>query len=138
MAASLEDARLAAATALKALLTAAHKQRACGGGSAAGAPAAAAAAAAPAAAVQAVLAVLAEGLADLAATARERSSPAQVAAAEAVAVDPAGAHLSSLAEAAYALLLLVQRWNAGAAAASSAAEEDAAAGLCSSLLQATG
>lgn len=133
MAASLEDARLAAATALKALLTAAHKQRSAGGGSADGA----APAALPAGAVQAAVAVLAEGLADLSATARDRSSPAQVAAAEAVAVDPAGAHLASLAEAAYAALLLVQRWNAGATLAS-AAEEDEAAGLCASLLQVTG
>lgn len=138
VAASLEDARLAAATALKALLTAAHKQRSAGGGSADGADASAAApAAVPAAAVQAALAVLAEALGDLSVTARDRSSPAQVAAAEAVAVDPAGAHLSSLAEAAYAALLLVQRWNAGIAS-TSAAEEDAAAGLCASLLQVTG
>lgn len=133
MAASLEDARLAAVTALKALLTAAHRQRAAGGSAANGASVATM----PAAAVQAALRVLAEALGEVAAVAGERATAVQVEAAAAVAVDPVGCHLSNAAEAAYILLLLVQRWSAGAAAVS-AAEEDAATALCTGLLQATG
>ena len=140
VAASLEDARLAAITALKALLTTAHKQWAAGGSSKGGASAATVAGGSiSTAVVQAALAVVADTLADVANCTKERAGNAvQAAAAEAAAVDPAGAHLSNLAEAAYCLLLLVQRWGGGGAAAVSAAEEDAAAALCAGLLQATG
>ncbi|PRW56624.1 Nucleoporin NUP188 like isoform B [Chlorella sorokiniana] len=137
--ASLEDARLAAITALKALLTTAHKQWAAGGGEGGASAATVAGGSITTAVVQAALAVVADALADVANCAKERAGNAvQAAAAEAAAVDPAGAHLSNLAEAAYCLLLLVQRWGGSGAAAVSAAEEDAAAALCAGLLQATG
>ena len=140
VAASLEDARLAALTALKALLTTAHKQWSAGAGGEGGASAATAAGGGiTTAAVQAALAVVGDALGDLAACAKERAGNAvQAAAAEAAAVDPVGAHLSNLAESAYCLLLLVQRWGGSATPPTSAAEEDAAAGLCAGLLQATG
>lgn len=141
MAASLEDARLASITALKALLTTAHKQWAAGGSGGEGGASAATAAGGSitTAVVQAALAVVTEALADVSRCAKERAGNAvQAAAAQAAAVDPAGAHLSNLAEAAHCLLLLVQRWGSSAAATGTAAEADAAAALCAGLLQATG
>lgn len=137
VAASLEDARLAAVTALKALLTTAHKQWAAAAAADASTQASSSAGAITVAAAQAALGVLAEALAGVAATARDLSDAVQAAAAEAAAVDAAGAHLSNAAEAAYILLLLVQRWS-GAAEALSTAEADVAAGLAAALLQATG
>jgi hypothetical protein len=130
VAASLEDARLAAATALKALLTAAHKQRLAAGGSGAGGSSSSGA---TAAAVQSALAVLADSLGDVATHAKGSGDRVHAAAAEAAAVDPLGAHLSNAAEAAYILLLLAQQWSGAAAA-----DEAAATSLCSGVLQAAG
>ena len=129
MAASLEDARLAAVTALKALLTAAHKQRLAAGGSGTGSSSSGA----TAAAVQSALGVLADSLGDVATHVKASGDGVLAAAAEAAAVDPLGAHLSNAAEAAYILLLLAQQWSAAAAP-----EEAAATSLCSGVLQAAG
>ena len=141
VAASLEDARLAAITALKALLTAAHKQRLAAAGSASaaiGGGAADSGSGVTAVAVQSALAVLADALGEVARHARERTTAAQLAAAEASAVDAAGAHLSNAAEAAYILLLLAQRWAGDTAAAGAAEAATAAVELCAGVLQATG
>ncbi|KAL4443613.1 hypothetical protein ABPG75_011350 [Micractinium tetrahymenae] len=133
VAASLEDARLAAITALKALLTAAHKHRLAGGSGGSGAGEGVAGV--TAAAVQAALGTLADALGDVAAHAQQGTSRVEVAAAEAAAVDPVAAHLANAAEAAYILLLLVQQWGSGPGAAG---DETAATSLCTGLLQATG
>jgi hypothetical protein len=120
VAASLEDARLAAAAALKALLSAAHRLRptSSGDGGSDGAPAGA---------VQSALGVLCDALADLSAQARARAGTHAPAA-----VDPAAAQLGGAAEAAFVLLLLAQRWAAGPG------DEAAATALCTGLLQAAG
>jgi hypothetical protein len=134
VAASLEDARLAAVTALKALLTAAHKQRLAAGGSGTGrSGTGSSSSGATAAAVQSALGVLADSLGDVATHAKASGDGVIAAAAEAAAVDPLGAHLSNAAEAAYILLLLAQQWSAAAAP-----EEAAATSLCSGVLQAAG
>lgn len=133
MAASLEDARLVAITALKALLTAAYKHRLAGGSG--GTTSASAGGVLAAAAVQAALGTLADALGDIAAHAQQGSSRAEAAAADAVAVDPVAAHLANASEAAYILLLLAQQWAAGLG---DAADDAAANSLCTVVLQATG
>ncbi|PSC72509.1 exostosin-like glycosyltransferase isoform B [Micractinium conductrix] len=126
VAASLEDARLAAVTALKALLTASHRHRQ-GGGAPAGSGGAAA--------VRSALGTLAEALGDVASHAQHATDRVHAAAAEATAVDAVGVHLSSASEAAYILLLLAQQWSAGTAG--KAADEGEATTLCTGVLQAT-
>lgn len=133
VAASLEDARLSAITALKALLTAAHKHRLAG--SASSSASSSAGGAVTSAAVQGALGTLGDALGDVAARAQQGSSRVEVAAAEAAAIDPVAAHLANAAEAAYILLLLAQEWGAAAGAAD---DEAAATSACAGVLQAAG
>ncbi|KAI3428139.1 hypothetical protein D9Q98_006522 [Chlorella vulgaris] len=133
VAASLEDATLAAVTALKVLLSVVHKRRAAAPAntSSSGGGAMVASGKTTASTVEAALRELAEALWQLAAG-PEDGGAAAAAAAQAAAVDPAGVHLCNAAEAAHILLLLAQRWALGAA------DEAAAVALTTGVLRTAG
>jgi hypothetical protein len=133
VAASLEDASLAAVTALKVLLSVVHKRRAAAPAntSSSGGGAMVASGKTTASTVEAALRELAEALRQLAAG-PEDGGAAAAAAAQAAAVDPAGVQLCNAAEAAHILLLLAQRWALGAA------DEAAAVALTTGVLRTAG